>query len=220
MPRVQLGCSPKSDLDDGREVSFLEATLRLIGADLAGLSVGHALVGGLAVSVRTEPRFTRDVDLALAVEDDTSAEAVIRSLLGRGYRTVAAVQHEATGRLATVRLLSPVGDGAVVDLLMASSGIEQEIVAEAEQIEVLPGLTARVATTGHLITLKLLARDDVARPQDLGDLRALLSAARREDLASAQAGLELVTTRGYHRGRDLSAALLELLDEGRGSSVR
>ena len=218
MPRAQPGCSPETDLDDGRRVNPLEATLRHIGADLAGLGVGQALVGGLAVSVRTEPRFTRDVDLALAVEDDSSAEAVIRSLLERGYHSVAAVEHEATGRLATVRLTSPVGEGAVVDLLLASSGIEHEIVAQAEQIEVLPGLTAPVATTGHLITLKLLARDDLARPQDLGDLRALLSAARREDLESARASLELVTTRGYHRGRDLSAALLELLGEGRGSS--
>lgn len=32
--------------------------------DLATLERGWALVGGLAVSVRTEPRFTRDVDLA------------------------------------------------------------------------------------------------------------------------------------------------------------
>ncbi len=30
-----------------------------------------ALVGGVAVSVRTEPRFTRDVDLAVAVPDDS-----------------------------------------------------------------------------------------------------------------------------------------------------
>lgn len=29
-----------------------------------------AVIGGLAVSVRAEPRFTRDVDLAVAVESD------------------------------------------------------------------------------------------------------------------------------------------------------
>jgi hypothetical protein len=32
------------------------------------------VVGGLAVSARTEPRFTRDVDLVIAVSDDQSAE--------------------------------------------------------------------------------------------------------------------------------------------------
>jgi len=33
-----------------------------------------ALVGGLAVSARTEPRFTRDLDVAVAVPDDAGAE--------------------------------------------------------------------------------------------------------------------------------------------------
>jgi hypothetical protein len=32
-----------------------------------------ALIGGLAVSTRIEPRFTRDIDLAVSVPDDASA---------------------------------------------------------------------------------------------------------------------------------------------------
>jgi hypothetical protein len=38
-------------------------------------SVPFALVGGLAVSVHVEPRFTRDIDLAVAVAGDAKAEA-------------------------------------------------------------------------------------------------------------------------------------------------
>lgn len=48
----------------------------------------------------------------------------------------------------------------VVDVLFASSGIEPELVRAAEPIEVLPSLTVPVARTGHLIAVKLLARDD------------------------------------------------------------
>jgi hypothetical protein len=33
-------------------------------------------VGGLAVSSRCEPRFTRDLDLAVASPDDAAAEAL------------------------------------------------------------------------------------------------------------------------------------------------
>jgi len=36
-----------------------------------------ALVGGLAVSARTEPRFTRDLDFAIAVENDAEAESIV-----------------------------------------------------------------------------------------------------------------------------------------------
>lgn len=43
-----------------------------------------------------------------------------------------------------------------MDLLFASSGIEHEIVAAADPLEVLPDLTVPVARTGHLIALKPL----------------------------------------------------------------
>jgi len=201
-----------------RRLTAFEATLRRIGADLAGIGAGHVVVGGLAVSVRTEPRFTRDVGLAVAVAvaDDSVAEAVIDELLQRGYRSLAMVEHEATGRLATARLTSPVDDDIVVDLLLASSGIEPEVVAQADRIEVLPGLVAPVAATGHLITLKLLARDDRTRPQDLVDLRALLAVAGPADLDLVRASAMNVKARGYDRGRDLMASLFELVDGSSG----
>lgn len=79
--------------------------------------------------------------------------------------------------------LSALPRAPVVDLLFASSGIEPEIVADAEVLDLLPTFRIRVATTGHLIALKVLSRDDVRRPQDLVDLRALLQVASRIDLA-------------------------------------
>jgi hypothetical protein len=42
-------------------------------ADLAELGARFALVGGLAVSVWGEPRYTRDVDLAVGVDLDEFA---------------------------------------------------------------------------------------------------------------------------------------------------
>lgn len=71
----------------------------------------------------------------------------------------------------------------------------------------------RVATTAHLIALKVLARDDIQRPQDLVDLRALLRVASVDELTSAQEALALIAARGYHRGRDLLATLHELVTD-------
>lgn len=62
-----------------------------------------ALVGGLAVSIRAEVRFTRDVDLAVVVDDDADAEALVRELSTAGYRPLAMVEHEIMKRLSTVR---------------------------------------------------------------------------------------------------------------------
>jgi predicted nucleotidyltransferase len=181
----------------------LDVTARLnrVGADCA-------LIGGLAVSTRAEPRFTRDVDLAVSVTDDSAAESLVRHLVSKGFVVLAVVEQEAVGRLATVRLVPPgqTEEGVVVDLLFASSGIESEIVRAADQIELFPGVVVAVATTAHLIALKVLACDE-KRPQDEADLRSLLLDASDADIAGAEQALNLVTERGFDRGRDLAAAL-------------
>src|SRR5262245_47826989 len=92
-----------------------ELALRAICAELASQGRRFALVGGLAVSVRAEVRFTRDVDLAVAVVDDRDAETLVYELRAKKYTAIASVEHETHHRLATVRLLSP--QGVKVDLL-------------------------------------------------------------------------------------------------------
>ncbi|MGE3073801.1 MAG: nucleotidyl transferase AbiEii/AbiGii toxin family protein [Dehalococcoidia bacterium] len=167
-----------------------------------------ALVGGLAVSVRTEPRFTRDADLAVAVADDEAAEATIRHLLGRGFKLTASLEQELTGRLATVRLIapSPEDEGAVVDFLFASCGIEPEIVAGASVEEIVPDVTMPVATIGHLIAMKSLS-ERPERFQDSVDLLALIQASSADDLGVARKMLDLIAQRGANRGKDLNATL-------------
>ena len=105
--------------------------------------------------MRTEPRFTRDADLAVTVSSDEKAEALIYDLRVAGYQVEAIAEQEATERLATVRL-SPTGEeaGVLIDLLFASSGIEPEVVAAAETLQVLPAVELPVATTAHLIALE------------------------------------------------------------------
>ncbi len=133
-------------------MNILEAALRRIAADLGKYGRKWALVGGFAVSARAEPRFTRDIDAAVVVADDADGESLVRLLLTDGYRVMASVEQDETGRLATVRLSSPLtGDDVVVDLLFASSGIEPEVVQAAEVTEVVPGLKLPIALTGHLI---------------------------------------------------------------------
>lgn len=118
------------------------------------------------------------------------------------------------GLLATVRLtLAGDTDGPVIDLLFASSGIEPEIVAGANPVELIPGLTLKVARIDHLIALKVLSRDDMQRPQDLVDLRALLRVATDADVTRAREALGLITARGYDRGRELVPQLESLLGQ-------
>jgi hypothetical protein len=191
--------------------SPVEQALRHAVADLDALNARWALIGGLAISVRSIPRFTKDLDFAIAVADDSEAEDIEHRLRGRGYRPVEIIEQDYVERLSGVR---PEGAGsdAVVDLLFASSGIENEVVASATRLEVLPGLTAPVATTGHLIALKTLA----GRNQDLTDLESLIPGASTADLETARESVRLIQVRGFNREQDVISDLEKLIaDLGR-----
>ncbi len=58
----------------------LAGTLAQVSGDLDQLAVSWAVVGGLAVSVRGEPRLTRDIDVAVSVESDRDSERIFPSL--------------------------------------------------------------------------------------------------------------------------------------------
>ncbi len=190
----------------------VEAVLRTVSVDMTELGLAWAVVGGFAVSAWAEPRFTQDVDVAIAVPDDAGAESTTRRLAERGYRITALVEQESVGRLAMARLIpTRSGSDIVVDVLFASSGIEPEIAAAAQPVELVTGLVVPVAQVGHLIAVKLLARDDDTRPQDRIDLASLRAAASDADLELAGEAVELIDARGFGRGRDLSAALTDLV---------
>lgn len=181
----------------------VEESLRRLVRDCATLKLEWALIGGLAVSARAEPRFTRDVDICVLVHDDVEAEATVLRFRGLGYEIESLVDHAYVDRLATVRLHPPITAGVVVDLLFASSGIEPEITQEAEELQLVPDLLLPVARAAHLVTLKLLARDDTTRPQDAADLVALRRVLTHQDEIDLRRLVRLVVERGYHRDRDL-----------------
>ena len=199
-------------------MSRVEAAARHIAQHLGALDKSGAVIGGIAVSARCAPRFTRDLDLAIAVADDAEAEALIFALQNGGYRIHATLENTAHRRLATVRLesLGEEAHGVVVDLLFASSGIEAEIVAEAEPLEIFSGITLPVARVGHLLALKILARDDRRRPQDLVDIRSLVAVATEEEIARARNAVRLIQQRGFSRGRDLRRRLAAALRDREG----
>jgi hypothetical protein len=197
-------------------LSALEAALAAASQALNQLGARFALVGGLAVSARAEPRFTRDLDLAVAVRSDREAEGIVRALIVAGWRVLSQVEQESAGRLATARLLPPPArthEGVVIDLLFASSGIEREVVQAAEALEVFAGLVIPVASRAHLVALKILASDARTRPQDLVDARALLADAAPVEIDAVRSALRKIETEGYHRGKDLLREFAELLGD-------
>lgn len=195
-------------------MSRLQSAFTRLVTDLQRLGLRWALVGGMAVSIRARPRTTEDLDVVITVQSDREAENVAFSFLNLGYLYLPeehALEQEDGGRLMTVRLLAPRGEeqGIIVDLLFASSGIEPEIVAAAELLEILPGVVVPVAKTGHLLAQKVLAGREI----DTRDVRWLWEDADDSEKQLARDSLVLITQRRFNRGKDLFAELGRILAE-------
>jgi hypothetical protein len=72
------------------------------------------------------------------VDTDEHAEALTHALTSHALRMAGLIEKEAVGRLAMARLSTD--GGLSVDLLIASSGIESEVVMSAETLEVVRGM--------------------------------------------------------------------------------
>lgn len=109
--------------------------------------------------------------------------------------------HDVTDPSDSTRL-----NGVLVDLLFASSGIEDDICRDADRLRIAPDLILPVATVGHLFAMKLLALAP-DRPQDHVDLHALtphLSPDERERARAAVARIEAI---GANRSKPLGEEL-------------
>jgi hypothetical protein len=189
-----------------------EVVLADMAAQLRRRRVPFALVGGLAVSIRSEVRFTRDVDIAVAVTSDAAMEALVRELAAAGYRPTATVEHELRNRLSTARLESR--SGVIVDLLAASCGVEPEVVARATPVAIEGAGEIPVARAEELLAMKVLSMTE-HRLQDRLDATNLLLTNPTLALGEVRALLGLIAQRGFDRGQDLEHKLVVLLEEVR-----
>lgn len=169
-----------------------------------------ALVGGLAVSIRSEVRFTRDVDVAVTVASDAAMEALVLDLAAAGYRPIATVEHDLHKRLATARLESR--GAIVVDLLAASCGVEDQVVARATPVVIEGVGEIPVARAEELLAMKVLSMSD-RRLQDRIDARNLLLANPSLAIGDVRATLGLITERGFDRSQDLAGKLEALIED-------
>lgn len=177
-----------------------------------------ALVGGVAVSLWTRERFTKDIDFAVAVSSDSEAESLALVFQQAGYPLAQVFEHKTKGLLSTLRFLVPGGRSEPeLDLLFATSGIEREVVDAAEKLELLPRVRVPVARIHHLIAMKLVAESDV-RAQDRVDLQALIAVSTKRELELAKTACQLIQERGFAREKDLQAVLAEFVNRWKGDT--
>jgi hypothetical protein len=135
---------------------------------LAARGIQAAVIGGLAVSLRGQPRMTVDVDLVVIADVD-QALALVRDLPGTRFEPLFTGVEDVVSR-SFILPLRHRSTGVRVDLALGMSGFERQAVARATAID-LGGTPAPVVTAIDLLVMKALA----GRPRDEDDMRSIIA---------------------------------------------
>jgi hypothetical protein len=148
----------------------LVRAVELLSEAFAVRSIRHALIGGLATSLRGRPRLTQDVDVLLDVPQ-IALPGLLDDLLERGFSLEPAVViAEYVQEHVTAFTFGPVQ----IDWLKPVLPFYSRALADAQPMAWSEGHSIRVATAEGLILTKLVA----FRPQDQLDIETLLTANR------------------------------------------
>lgn len=137
---------------------------------LSARGTGFAVIGGIAVSFRGEPRMTADLDLVAALDVDGALDllqALPSSKLEPLFDDV-----EDVVRSSFIVPLRHRETGIGVDLAVGLSGFERRLIERATE-EAVGDTTVPVATAEDLLLMKMLA----GRARDVEDARGIVSRA-------------------------------------------
>ena len=134
---------------------------------LSDRQVDFAVIGGIAVIYRGEPRFTADIDLVVLLDVD-EALSLVRDLGPSPFEPLFPDVEEIVQKAFLLPLRHTTTD-VTVDCALGMTGFERQVVERATPVGV--GETELpVATAEDLILLKLLA----ARPRDTEDAHRIV----------------------------------------------
>jgi predicted nucleotidyltransferase len=142
-------------------------TLRDITDFLQSQHLAHALIGGLATTVRGEPRSTLDVDLLVHCDVSRCLE-LVGGLDATRFQPLFGGVHEV---VETAYLLPLVHrqTSVKVDLALGLTGFEQNAILNATQVD-FGGFPVSVISAEDLMLMKTLA----GRPRDTDDVAKIV----------------------------------------------
>jgi predicted nucleotidyltransferase len=174
---------------------------------LENRGVSYALIGGLAASLRGQPRATADVDIVAIIEID-AALAIAGDLDQTAFDPLFSGINEVIQR-AFILPLRHRATRVKVDIALGLSGFERQAVARATRITI-AGRQVATATAEDLIIMKSLA----ARPQDQQDLAGIIAA--QHDRLDWDYCIRVATELGEAVGQDLAGQVRRLRTDAGG----
>jgi hypothetical protein len=169
------------------DVPHLYRPAALVQALVQG-GVDFVIVGGVAVILQAMPRFTKDLDICYATEQDNldalgSVLVTLEARLRGIPKTVPFVPDGRTLRQTQIMCLTtPIGD---IDLLVNPDGAPSyNTLRRRADVMELSGQSVRIASIEDMLAMKRAA----GRPQDLVDLESLEASRRQRRRESKRQG--------------------------------
>jgi len=128
--------------------------------------IPYAIVGGIAVGVWGEPRFTQDVDVTVLVPPGEESEVIGEILSHFTPRMADAKEFALKHRVLLVKSKR----GCDVDISFGLPGYEEEVIRRAVDYEIEEGKRVKVCCAEDLIIHKAIS----GRPQDWGDIEGIM----------------------------------------------
>lgn len=162
-------------LSDAIQPPTLAPALKAVMRWLTSERIAGTLIGGVAVSIRGQPRFTKDVD-AVILADDLGWERAVESAARYGLvpRVEDVLKFASRSRML---LLRHEASGVEVDVSLGALPFERQAIDRSTVVTV-GRMRLRVASAEDLVIMKALAR----RPKDFVDIDSILDVHRDLDL--------------------------------------
>lgn len=147
----------------------LLAAARDLVLALAEMQLAPTFIGGVAVSLIAQPRYTDDID-AMVVFDTAQADELLETLGRHGFSPRFAGMGD-LARRARMVTMSHDRTGSVVDIALGCMPFETELQQRSVRYE-LAGIGIQIPTPEDLVIMKAIA----GRPKDLEDIRSIARA--------------------------------------------
>jgi len=150
-------------------MNLLKRQLAALITFLEKADVEYVILGGVAVSLYGEPRFTADIDVSIMLEKG-DLDIFIQKAKQHGFRPAHKGIKQLAKKTGVIPMIYSKADiGARCDFIIAENIIEK-IALKRGRIKKIGAIKARFVTPEDLIIHKLTA----LRPQDIGDISGIL----------------------------------------------
>jgi len=177
---------------------MFESLLGRIARELDQRAIPYMVIGGQAVLVYAEPRFTRDIDITLGVGPDR-LDDILGLALDCGWKALVDPARPFVEKHMVLPCEEP--SGIRIDLIFSFSPYEAQALERVRRIE-MDGQNVRFASPEDLVVHKVIA----GRARDLEDVASVLRMNPGSDLAYIRHWLGVFS-------RDLGRSYVERFEE-------